>query len=260
MPDAGVWLEDLTWPEARARFDSGAVVLVPVGAASKEHGHHLPLKTDYLLARTLAQRVMAELPVVVAPIVPFGYYPAFVGYPGSQHLHSETFIALMTDILRKLIDDGVGRLAVINTGVSTEAPLRVVVRDLYEATRVRVSVADIRNLATRHKGELGQRLGGHADEAETSMVLAIEPDSVRMDRAVTDYGRMPEAPQTVFYQPTVFDGDLASGLDYSITGARGDPTLASQAKGKVLLDEMSGELIRGLRALHAVAFEPRAET
>ena len=46
--DTGVWLEDLTWLEAKARFAAGAVVVVPIGAASKAHGPHLPLKTDAL--------------------------------------------------------------------------------------------------------------------------------------------------------------------------------------------------------------------
>ncbi len=248
MP-AGVWLQDLTWPEAKARFDEGAVVLVPVGAASKEHGHHLPLETDALLARHLAARVMATLPVVVAPVVGFGYYPAFVRYPGSQHLRSETFIALMTDILRKFVDDGVERLAVLNTGVSTEAPLRIVVRDLYAATGVRVGVADLRLLGKRSAAGLGQRLGGHADEAETSMVLSIAPGRVRMARARPDYGRMLEAAPSVFYQPTVFDGDPAAGRDYSMTGTRGDPTLATPEKGEALLAEASRELVDGLRAL-----------
>ena len=116
----GVWLGDLTWPEAKARFDAGAVDVVPIGAGSKEHGHHLPLKTDYLLARELSERVMASLPVVVAPVVTLGYFPAFVRYPGSQHLRSETFIALLTDVFSKLARDGVQNMAVINTGVSTE--------------------------------------------------------------------------------------------------------------------------------------------
>ncbi len=48
--DTGVWLEDLTWPEAKARFEAGALVVVPVGAAAKAHGPHLPLKTDALTA------------------------------------------------------------------------------------------------------------------------------------------------------------------------------------------------------------------
>ena len=153
----GVWLGDLAWPAAKARFDAGAVVIVPIGAASKEHGHHLPLKTDYLLARDLSERVMAELPVVVAPIVSFGYFPAFVRYPGSQHLRSETFIALLKDVFGKFIKDGVKHLAVINTGVSTEAPLRVAVRDLYDETGFRVNTADVRFLGGR--AEAGARGG-----------------------------------------------------------------------------------------------------
>ena len=250
----GVWLEDLTWPEAKARFEGGAVVVVPIGARSKEHGHHLPLKTDYLLARELAERVMRELPVVAAPIIPFGYFPAFVRYPGSQHLRSETFIALLKDVLSKLVDDGASNLAVLNTGVSTEAPLRVAVRDLYEDTGVRIHTADIRSLGGRAEASLEQKLGGHGDESETSMILAIEPDSVQLDRAATDYGNMLDAPSSVFYSPTVFDPDPSSGIDYSETGVRGDPTLATAEKGETILTAMARDLIDGLRALYPDAF------
>ena len=86
----GAWLEDLTWVEAAERFKAGQPVIIPIGARSKEHGHHLPLKTDYLLAREFGQRIADALPVVVAPVVDFGYYPAFVNYPGSQNLHRGT--------------------------------------------------------------------------------------------------------------------------------------------------------------------------
>ena len=66
----GVWIEDLAWPEVEARFKAGALVLAPVGAIAKEHGHHLPMKTDWLVARELASRVAAALPVLVAPVRP----------------------------------------------------------------------------------------------------------------------------------------------------------------------------------------------
>ena len=246
----GVFLEELTWMEAEARLGPGAVVVVPVGAIAKEHGPHLPLQTDYLVARELARRVAVELPVVVAPVVCFGYYPAFVGYPGSQHLRAETFIALLTDLFEGLVRHGVTRVAVINTGVSTEAPLRVAVRDFYAARRVRVAVADIRGLGRGTTSLLGQKLGGHADEMETSLVLAIRPEAVRMTRAVPDYGHALEAPATVFYQPTVFAGDPEAGLDYSRSGTRGDPTLATAEKGAVILDVMARELVDGIRSLY----------
>jgi len=251
----GVWLENLTWSEAKTRFDAGAVVVVPIGAMAKEHGHHLPLNTDYLVARELATRVAAALPVVIAPILTHGYYPAFVRYAGSQHLRSETFVALLNDVFGKLVRDGVKRLAVINSGVSTEAPLRMAVRDVYEATGVAVHTADIRMLGRKSKALMQQKLGGHADESETSMILAIAPDAVRMDRAVVDYGNALEAPPSVFYTPTIFTDDPASGPDYSVSGVRGDPTLATAEKGRAILADMTEDLVAGLHAVFPDAFK-----
>ncbi len=250
----GVWLEDLTWPEAKQWFDKGAPVVVPIGAISKEHGHHLPLKTDWLLARDLSRRVAEKLPVVLAPVVSFGYYPAFVRYPGSQHLSAETFGAILTEILAKFVRDGVKRLAVINTGVSTEPVLRIVVRDFYETHGVRVHTADIRMLGRKTRALMQQKIGGHADEAEASMILAIEPKSVKLDRARTDYGNALDEPATVFYTPTVFDGDAKSGPDYSVAGARGDPTLATAEKGEAILSDMAAELVDGLTKIFPEAF------
>jgi creatinine amidohydrolase len=245
----GVWLEDLTWPEAKAWFERGAPVIVPIGAMSKEHGHHLPMKTDYLYARELSRRVADVLPVVIAPVVCHGYYPAFVRFPGSQSLSSETFAAVLNDILRKFLRDGVRNLAVLNTGVSTEPVLRIVVRDIVETTGVRVHTADVRLLGRASRGIMQQLAGGHADESETSIMLAIDPSLVRMDRTRPDYGHELSAPETVFYTPAIFDLDPASGVDYSATGARGDPSLATAEKGEALLRDMAGELIAGLRAL-----------
>lgn len=246
----GAWMEDLSWLEAAARLKDGSVVVVPIGAVAKEHGHHLPLKTDYLVARELASRVADVLPVLVAPVIGFGFYPAFAAYPCSQHLRAQTFIALLIDVLGKLIADGARRVVIINTGVSTEAPLQLAVREILETTGVRVSVADIRQLGAAVRRGSEQKLGGHGDEWETSCILAIDPDSVRMELAVVDYGHMVDQPKTAFHFPVRFSGDPDAGPDYSITGVRGDPTLATREKGEALIAEMARELIAGIRALH----------
>ncbi|NIA67881.1 creatininase family protein [Pelagibius litoralis] len=245
----GVWLEDLTWPEAKEWFDRGAVVVLPIGAASKEHGHHLPLCTDYLLARAMAERLAAVLPVVVAPILPFGYYPAFRHYPGSQHLSPETFSALLKDLLGGFIDQGVRNLAVLNTGVSTEPLVNVQLRELYETTGVRIAGAHISNLGRAADVLFEQKLGGHGDEHETAMIMAIDPARLRAEKAVPDYGNMIEAPKTVFYLPAVFSGEAGAGIDFSQTGVRGDPTLATREKGEEALDAITADLVDGLRAL-----------
>ena len=245
----GLWIEDLAWPAVGERLASGWPVVVPIGARSKEHGHHLPMKTDFLLARALADGVARELAVLVAPVVDFGYYPAFLKYPGSQHLRAATFIAVLDDILGGLIAQGAKRIAVVNTGVSTEGPVQIAVRNAFTTHGVQIPVADIRRLGSAGRHVLTQKLGGHGDEHETSLILAIEPASVDMSKAVVDYGHMLDEPETVFYRPVEFNGDASSGSHYSRTGVRGDPTLATAQKGRVILDAMVADLVTGLRAM-----------
>jgi creatinine amidohydrolase len=245
----GAWIEDLTWPQVAERIASGATVVVPIGARAKEHGHHLPMKTDYLLARALCEGIAARLSVLVAPVIDFGYYPAFVHYPGSQHLRAGTFIAVLEEVLGGLIRHKVREIAIVNTGVSTEAPVQIAVRNVLAEHGVRVAVADIRALGRSEHGRLRQKLGGHGDEHETSLVLAIEPDSVNLAAATCDYGNMLDEPATVFYRPVVFRNAPDRGPDHSATGVRGDPTLASIETGRATLAAMIEDLVDGLTKL-----------
>ena len=201
--NTGAWLEDLTWPEAKARFEAGALVVVPIGAAAKAHGSHLPLRTDALTARALAQRLVDRLPVVAAPVVGFGYYPAFTSFAGSQHLSADTFKTLMSELLAGLRRHGVGRIVVLNTGVSTEKPLDELKSD-------DVLLLHMRHLGSRAEPLLDVPEGGHADERETSVMLALDPGSVRMAHL---------APQGPFEK----------------TAATGDPSRATAFKGERIL-------------------------
>jgi len=247
MTGAGRFIEDLTWPEVAAAFKADVPVILPVGAASKEHGHHLPMKTDWLLARALAEGIAARLPVLIAPTVPFGYYPVFRAYPGSQHLSVDTFVRLLTELLEGLLDQGARRLAIVNTGVSTEGPVGLATRGILERRGIRIGVADIRRLGRKADHLLKQQFGSHADERETSVLLAIAPASVRMELARADYGKEPSA--GIFTTPNTMQSTDANAADYSATGAFGDPTLASAEKGRAFLDAMIADLVGGLIAL-----------
>jgi creatinine amidohydrolase/Fe(II)-dependent formamide hydrolase-like protein len=251
----GAWLEDLTWPQAREWIAAGRVIVLPVGAISKEHGHHLPLNTDYLLARAFARGVLDALPVLAAPVVSAGYYPAFRHYPGSQHLEPTTFQAVIEETIENFIAQGAVKLAIINTGVSTEPVIRIAVREILERSGIRVPVADIRRLGKSADLLMQQKLGGHGDEHETSLMLAIKPEAVRMDEAQTDYGHLLDAPRTVFDLPAIFDPNPASGIDYSAAGIRGDPTLASAEKGRAVLAATVRDLVEGLQLLYPEAVQ-----
>ena len=218
----GVWLEDLTWQEAKAWFDRGAVVIVPIGAASKAHGLHLPLKTDALTARALGQRLIERLPVVAAPVVGFGYYPAFTSFAGSQYLTADTFKSLVRELLGNLRLDGVRRIALINTGVSTEKPLdEVAAGDAVAAEQGDVLVLHMRLMGQAAEALIDNKDGGHADERETSVVLALDPRSVRMDKLKLDG-------------------------PFEKTGATGDPTRATAFKGERLLAARVDDLVAAL--------------
>lgn len=243
----GAFIETLPWPTVSRRLAEGAVVLVPIGAAAKEHGHHLPMGTDAMQARALAERVAERLPVLVAPVIGFGYYPVFAGYPGSQHLRAETFVALLDDLLGGLIAQGARRIALLNTGVSTEGPITIATDRLYARTGVRILTADIRALGRGADEAMKQRAGGHADERETSVMLALRPDLVDMSAAREDYGDTFERTQTVFRRPLRFSEAPGSGPDYSATGAFGDPSLADAEKGRRVLQAMVDDLVDGLR-------------
>src|SRR5208282_5414144 len=123
--DKGILLEDLTWPQAEQVLRSDTVVVVPIGAESKEHGPHLKLKNDFLMAEYLKRELMKRSEVVVAPTVNYHYYPAFGEYPGSTTLRIETARDVMVDICRSLARYGPRRFYALNTGVSTIRALRL---------------------------------------------------------------------------------------------------------------------------------------
>ena len=245
----GAWLEELTWPEAQKWIEADRIIVIPVGAISKEHGHHLPLNTDYLLARAITQGVIEALPVLAAPVITAGYYPAFRHYPGSQHLSPATFQAVIEETIGRFIEQGARNLAVINTGVSTEPVIRIALRETLERSGVRVPVADIRRLGKRTDGLLQQKLGGHGDEHETSLIMAIKPGAVRLEQARVDYGNLLDAPKTVFEVPSIYNPSPGSGIDYSAHGIHGDPTLATVEKGRAILEAMVQDVVEGFRAL-----------
>src|SRR5450432_3995462 len=96
----GILLEDLTWIEAEKVLTAETLVVIPLGAESKEHGPHLKLKNDWLIAEYLKREVLARSNVVIAPTVNYHYFPAFLEYAGSTSLRLETARDLIVDICR----------------------------------------------------------------------------------------------------------------------------------------------------------------
>lgn len=256
--DLPLWLEDLTWIEAKTRFDAGDMLIIPIGAAAKEHGPHLPLRTDATTARAYAERLarrarQAGRPTLIAPLVPFGYYPAFTRYAGSQHLSAGTFSALLRELIEGFIGQGANRLLLLNTGVSTEAPINTLLGEIQGATGIRVVAAHLRFLGRDADRWIEVREGGHADERETSVMLAIDGRNVRMDRlpdaaANAERGMQGGALPAGFARPVRLSPDsmVCDGDEFAPTGATGDASRATAYKGERVIDAVVEDLLAGL--------------
>ena len=222
----GVLLEDLTWQEAERILTPSSIVVIPIGAESKEHGPHLKLKNDFLMAQYLTSEVLKRTDVVVAPTVNYHYYPAFGEYPGSTTLRLETARDLMVDICRSLARYGPRKFYALNTGVSTIRALKLSA-EVLASDGIRFRFTDIIHVAESAEKQVKQEEGGtHADEIETSMLLFIAPSTVDMKKAVKDYhpsekGGLTRSPH----------GEGA----YSASGVYGDATLATRAKGEIMV-------------------------
>lgn len=244
-PAKAVLLEDLTWQQAEAVLGPDTVVVIPLGAAAKEHGPHLRLKNDLLLAEYLKRRVLAGAPgpLVIAPTVNYHFYPAFVQYPGSTSLRLETARDLLVDICRGLMRFGPRRFYVLNTGVSTVRALAPAAAELRREGALLTYLDWLAALGPVEKRLARQEGGTHADEMETSMMLYIAPRSVDMSKAVKDY--RPHRPGGFTRDPAATTGI------YSPSGVWGDPTLATRAKGAVLTEHAVQVVLREIEALRS---------
>ena len=221
----GILLEDLTWMEAEKVLTPETVVVIPVGAESKEHGPHSKLKNDFIMAQYFERQVLDRANVVIAPTVNYSFYPAFVEYPGSTSLRLETARDMFVDICRVLSAYGPKRFYALNTGVSTMRPLKAAAMIL-EAEGIHFTYTNLLEAGAAAEKAVSKQEGGtHADEIETSMMLYIDPSSVEMSKAVKDY------------HPSEHGGltrDPKKPGAYSASGVYGDATLATREKGEAV--------------------------
>jgi len=239
-PTTGVLLENLTWVEAEKVLTPDTVVVIPLGAQSKEHGPHLKLKNDFILAEYLKGRVRERAAVVIAPTVNYNFYPAFVEYPGATSLRLETARDLIVDICRGLARFGPRRFYVLNTGVSTLRALAPAAEAL-AADGILMRYTDLLKVLEPVEKQVSQQEGGtHADEIETSMILYMSPADVDMSKAVKDYhpgkGGLTRDPKQ-------------EGKTYSPSGVFGDATLATKEKGRRVTEALVEAIVKEIEDL-----------
>lgn len=232
----GIRVADHTWPEVETALENGAIAALPIAASAKEHGRHLPMSTDYIQANWLIKQLLSEANVLVWPTVNYGHYPAFIDYPGSCSLNESTFEMVIFEITQDIINSGVNNLFILNMGISTIEPLQKVV-DSFKSNVYLINIYEGKNFCEVEKNICKQVRGGHADEVETSIMLAIDEGKVNMDLAETN---------TKLKQPGPFNRKYKEQPNYSPSGVYGDARLATQEKGRLLLEAILADVLAAL--------------
>jgi mycofactocin system creatininase family protein len=208
----------MTWTEIGC-----PIVVVPVGSC-EQHGPHLPLDTDTVIASALADELAARRSdCVVAPSIAISASGEHRGFPGTLSIGVEIMAGAVIELARSA-DWAAGIVFVNGHGGNATAMHRA--RDVFEHERRRVSIW------------WPSISGGdpHAGHTETSLMLALAPDRVRLGAATA--GPIPSLSELVSHgvQPL------------SPSGVLGDPTTASAEHGRELLDQLTGQLVEHVAA------------
>jgi creatinine amidohydrolase len=271
METKGKYLDRMTWPEAEKALETTTVIIVPVGARTKEHGYHLQLNNDYLTAEYMTKAILDRCDNVLAvPTVQYGYYPAFVNFPGSINISRAVFRDMIVDICASMHRHKPSlRFYIQNGGISTNyslEPARKILAEkgiIMEFTDLFVAGTSLsdwvyfcycgvlsgKEETAKHET---QECGTHADEIETSMMLVMAPDTVKLERA--EKACHPNTPGPFVRT----EAEAASGLGmYSPSGVWGDPTLASIEKGIPIVAAVVDYHLSRIAALKEADYVPQ---
>ncbi len=230
-------LATATSPEVRAAIAQGAIAVLAIGA-QEQHGSHLPLSTDTILSNGVARRIAHSIDGLLLPAIAYGDAWNNEGFAGTLSLHPDTLRAMLLDIGRGLLRAGVRALVIVNGHFGNREPIALAARFLKQESGFPVLHLDyprLEQIATEVcESEPAAPTFYHADEVETSMMLALAPELVRMDKAAREY---PVVPELFGLTPMRLD-------HFCSTGVFGDPTRATAEKGEAIVDRIAAESVR----------------
>ena len=251
-----VYLHELSAREAKRAIDGSGRILIPVGS-TEQHGAHAPLGTDALIAEEACRRAAPHLNALVAPTIAFGVSPEHEGFPGLISVSTSTMVALVSDVCSSLMDTGFRSVTVINGHYTNVVALHQAIAEANtrsgrpgERWAFWLSYWDCLD-ADELQGYLGPEVGLHANEGETSVVMAIDPRLVSLEHGRAEYPEGLEGLSKAVVEAYFFSGPgtLRRALP---SGVWGDPRSSSVEVGTRWLDAIERGLPRTITEVEAL--------
>jgi creatinine amidohydrolase len=241
----------LTWMEIRDLEKRNAALVLPVGAI-EQHGPHLPVVTDLLLAERFLDLALERLPDTVniwrLPALSFGKSNEHSGYPGTFTLSASTLLSAVRDLAKAALESGFRRLVLLNSHGGNRAALDLIARDIRAEFGLMVFSVFPPALAPDplETSDAEKKFGIHAGDWETSVMLALAPELVKMDLANSSFPSFGAEHLTL-----TTSGASVAWLtrDWNATGTWGDATLASAERGRARIVPVVAKLAQVLREI-----------
>lgn len=232
------------------------VVLQPV-AAIEQHGPHLPIAVDTAIAMGVLGHALAKLPADVPayclPPLCYGKSNEHIAFAGTITLSAETLLRTLAEVLDSLHRSGFRKVALVNSHGGQPQVIQIAARDARERHRdlsvFPLFVWNVPNNAAELFSAREMEFGIHAGAAETSLLLALLPEHVRMERALAQW------PRGLPAEGSLLDMEAARPFawlthDLSASGVLGDATAASAEKGRSLLESLAVGWVRLIGDIH----------
>ena len=252
-----VWLQEKKWQEVQQYRDSGAgLAIIPVGSV-EQHGFHLPLGTDSMVAIRLAEDAAQRTNSIVTPPLWFGWSPHHMALPGSISIRPQILTELLFDVLSSLANHGFDRFVIVNGHRIVNIPwIQISAEKAQRELDVTVAIFDPAYMSKEIVDQIGFGKVGHAEEIETSHMLHIMPHLVQMDKAKDS---PPPEKKLYHVDPRISKDTLcyvpgtAKDLEQTAKksgGVSGRPSLATVEKGKLLHEHLVARLVEVITDLN----------
>ena len=262
-------LKDMTWEEARDAFKTNRLGIIPTGSM-EQHGPHLPLGTDFLIADHLAKRVAEKTEAILTPTIPIGFATYHRDFEGTLSVETDHLASYYLDVANSLLLYGVTHVLFINGHGGNAGALTSVCRDLRDRG---VPAAFVQWWQIAGGIDEKWSMIGHGDISETSLMLAISGENVHLDRAavpenkwltdklhIEDLHLCKFGPGYVnFYFRTGDVSDTGDFLEYGHSATADysiSPAGATAENGEQILSAVTNFILDFIEEFKKIHFEP----
>lgn len=251
-----VWLQKMTWEDVKQKTaESKGTIILPIGS-TEQHGPHLPVGTDTMVANSVAEAAALKAGVLVAPPLWFGWSPHHLVLPGTITIRAEVLIEVAYDMIKSLYSHDFDKFILLNGHrIVNVAWMQIAAERAKRKLGIKVVIFDPAYMSKEFTGDLGWGEVGHAEEIEGSHMWYCYPDLVKMERAQDN----PHQHNRIYHVDPRYSGDTLCYVPSSPAemerlaeesgGTSGESKKASQALGQRYHEHLVKRMLEVIRFL-----------